>query len=35
MVLSNVAGIRGALEGYAGKALPPMETLTLEGIGED
>jgi hypothetical protein len=25
---------RGSLEGYMGKALPPMGTLELEGIGE-
>ena len=34
-VLGNVAGIRGSLEGYAGKALPPMDTMGLEGIGEE
>jgi hypothetical protein len=34
-VLNNVAGIRGSLECYMGKALPPMGTLELEGIGED
>jgi hypothetical protein len=33
-VLSNVAGIWGSLEGYAGKALPPMDAMRLEGIGE-
>jgi hypothetical protein len=34
-VLNNVAGIWGSLEGYMGKALPPMGTMTLEEIGED
>jgi hypothetical protein len=34
-VLNNVAGIRGSLEGYMGKALPPMGTMELEGIGEE
>jgi hypothetical protein len=42
-VTHNAAGIRGSLirqaqnrlEGYMGKALPPMGTLELEGIGED
>jgi hypothetical protein len=30
-----VAGIRGALEGFVGKALPKMGTMELEGIGEE
>ena len=32
-VLANIAGIRGSLEGYAGKALPGMDTMRLEDIG--
>jgi len=35
-VLSNLAGIRGSLEGYVGqKLLPSMETLSLEAIETD
>lgn len=34
-VLANVAGIRGSLEGYAGKTLPGMETMRLEDIGQE
>ena len=35
VVLSNVVGIRGSLEGYLGpKALPAIETLSLESINE-
>jgi len=36
MVLSNITGIRGSLEGYIGqKFLPSMETLSLEAIETD
>ena len=36
VVLSNVVGIRGSLEGYLGpKALPSMDTLSLEALGKD
>lgn len=31
--MNHVAGIRGALEGYAGKTLPALEGLRLEEIG--
>lgn len=34
-VLGNVAGIRGSLEGYVGKALPGGDTMSLDEIGED
>jgi len=33
-VLANIAGVRGSLEGYSGKALPGMDTMRLEEIGE-
>ena len=36
VVLSNVVGIRGSLEGYLGpKALPAIETLSLESVHEN
>jgi hypothetical protein len=35
VVLGNMAGIRGALVGYAGKALGVMETTGLEEICEE
>lgn len=33
VVLGNIAGMRGSLEGYAGKALMGLETTGLEAIG--
>lgn len=35
VVLTNISGIRGSLEGVAGKALPGMETSGLEEIAGD
>lgn len=32
-MLGNIAGIRGSLAGYAGKALPGAEVTGLEAIG--
>jgi hypothetical protein len=35
-VLSNLAGIRGSLDGFSGqKLLPSMETLSLEAVETD
>ena len=34
-VLTNISGIRGSLEGYAGKALPGTDTPMLEDIAGD
>ena len=34
-VLGNIAGIRGSLEGYAGKVLGGDGTMRLEEIGEE
>jgi hypothetical protein len=35
-VLSNLAGIRGSLDGFSGqKLLPSMETLSLENVETD
>ena len=34
-VLTNIAGMRGSLEGYAGKALPGTEMLELDDIADE